>query len=603
MKWKERISNLSIKKKIIVYSYLVIVPILLVISIFMFLHNYKRMSSEQNAHGISRAQTLGKSIAELNHSVSETSTYICINSDINRILTSGNAAVLNENSQLWLDKAPVRFIQDTLAIKGYIKTLGIYPENGVTPYLHCLDSSSHRSSIEEIRDTQMYQYAVDQKGRKCWKLIKKNFSDVFWANQSEKIALYREIYDLGKKKALGYLVIGADAGKYQDLCESALEKDSEGILLLNAEGERLISCGQAAKKKESEVISPELIEELQKGESGVFSYKSDTVYFQTDKESGQKLCVFIPKSNITDQLFGIAYTPILMLLGVSIGLFPVLSFVSGKVTGPLQKVNQAMAKFRKGDFQQQVAVETRDEVGEVARCFNKMVTDIRQLIDEKYVMELRKRESELTALQAQINPHFLYNTLDSLYWQAVEADNEEIAENILALSNLFRQVLGEGKSTTTVGQECDLVGAYLTVQKMRFTKRLEYRLQIEEDIREEMIPKLILQPFVENAVVHGFENTDAPCSILVEGRRISEGLEFVIEDTGIGMNEEQVKSLLDTEDVERYKGQRIGRYAIRNVKERLTLMYRENFELLIQSAPGKGTRITLRIYKGRMEKE
>ena len=449
----------------------------------------------------------------------------------------------------------------------------------------------------QIKKTDMYQEALSKRGKKCWKPIEKNSSDVYWANQSEKIVLYREIYDLSKKNALGYLVIGADAGKYLELCESAMESESEGILVLNAEGEKLLSCGAIDLNIKKDFITESYLKDINIKNNRIIDYKDKILYLQNNGDSGQMVLLFIPKSDIINQLTVIAYAPILMLFGVLIGLFPVMSLVSNIVTKPLKKVNLAMSEFRKGDFEQQVRVETSDEVGEVAVCFNQMVTDIRQLIDEKYVMELREKESELTALQAQINPHFLYNTLDSLYWQAQEAEHEEIAENILALSNLFRQVLGEGKSITTVWQEINLVRQYLMIQKMRFTKRLEYRIDIEEGIRDESIPKLILQPFVENAVVHGFENMDIPCSIYVGGRRIPQGIEFIIEDTGIGMNEEQVKSIFYTDDGERYKGHRIGRYAIKNVKERLTLMYHERFEMKVDSAPGKGTKIILRIFR------
>lgn len=600
MKSKQRINDLSIKKKIIFYTYQVVTPILLLISVFMLWHNYSKMTREQNTRGINRVQNLEKSLSELNTNVVEMSTYICINNDILKILKADTPEELNKNSKLWEEKAPMLFIQDTLAIKGYIKALGIYPENGVQPYIRCLDSSAFLSTLQDVQKTSMYQEAYEKKGKKCWKLVGKSSTDVFWANQSEKIVLYREIYDLSKKNALGYLVIGADAGKYRDLCEAALEDEAESIFVFNSEGETLLSCGNASMDG---TFAEKSLQDLFVRTGGSFSYHGATVYYQRDKDNDQTVCIVIPKSKIRNELLGIVYTPVLMLLGVLVGLFPVLSFVSDVVTKPLTEVNHAMAKFRKGDFSQQVKVEMHDEVGQVAECFNQMVTDLKQLIDENYVMALRERESELTALQAQINPHFLYNTLDSLYWQAQEADNEEIAENILALSNLFRQVLGEGKSVTTVAQECGLVEAYLKVQKMRFTKRLEYEMDIEESMREATIPKLILQPFVENAIVHGFENTDAPCRIYVGCRKIPGGMEFVVEDTGIGMTKEQVDSILEMDDAERYKGHRIGRYAIKNVKERLTLMYRENFKMLVESAPGEGTRITLQIFNERADEE
>lgn len=442
----------------------------------------------------------------------------------------------------------MRFVQDTLAIKGYMKTLAIYPENGVQPFIRCLDASACIRTIEEIRMTSMYKSACEKRGKQCWKRIEKNSSEVFWANPGEKIVLYQEIYDLSRKNALGYMTIGIDVRKYKELCESALEEEDEKIIVLNAEGEKLFSGGVVTTEFEEGFLKEAERKALTEKGNGVFTYLDEKVFFQKDEGSGQTICLFVPGSSIKEQLMNIGYTTALMMFGVIIGLFPVLSFVSGIVTKPLKKVNIAMGKFREGDFEQKVEVETHDEVGEVALCFNQMVTDIKKLIDEKYIMEIREKESELTALQAQ------------------EADNEEIAENILALSNLFRQVLGAGKSVTTVEQECELVKEYLAIQKMRFTKRMNSEMDIEKVILKETIPKLILQPFVENAVVHGLENMDEPCDIFVRGRKIEHGMEFVVEDTGIGMTKEQVKEILNTNDTERYRGQRVGRYAIKNVE-------------------------------------
>ena len=136
---------------------------------------------------------------------------------------------------------------------------------------------------------------------------------------------------------------------------------------------------------------------------------------------------------------------------------PLLLIISNVFTKPLRHVSEAIRKFSEGDFEQQVEVESQDEIGEVAECFNKMVVDIRTLINENYAIRLSEKESELAALQAQINPHFLYNTLDSLYWQAQGCGNEEMAENILALSQLHTGAL-YGESFIVTG--CRETGSF-----------------------------------------------------------------------------------------------------------------------------------------------
>ena len=209
--------------------------------------------------------------------------------------------------------------------------------------------------------------------------------------------------------------------------------------------------------------------------------------------------------------------------------------------------------------------------------------------------EINLRKTELKALQAQINPHFLYNTLDALYWRATNEGNDEIAEDILSLSQLFRHVLGQGNAQTDIGNEKELLEEYLHIQKMRFSDHLDYEIHMEEAILSHMIPKLILQPFVENAVVHGFERDGGDCLIRVDGKREGEWIVFTVEDNGVGMSEEQLQDIWEVPDAKRYAGQRIGRYAIRNVKERLELLYGDGCTLRIESAVGRGTCVTIRI--------
>ena len=210
------------------------------------------------------------------------------------------------------------------------------------------------------------------------------------------------------------------------------------------------------------------------------------------------------------------------------------------------------------------------------------------------MITLSEKESELAALQAQINPHFLYNTLDSLYWQATEAGNDEIAESILSLSSLFRLTLNQGRSIITVEKEFELVREYLKIQKMRFPRKLNYELHIADEIKDAKIPKLIIQPFVENAIVHGFENVSKPCKLTITGTRTGDRIHFEIKDTGVGMKQEQIDALWENEPVN-YSKQRIGRYAIKNIRERLQLKYHEQYILKIESTVGEGTTVILEI--------
>jgi two-component system sensor histidine kinase YesM len=592
-KIKYWIRQLSIRKKLVFYCYLVITPILLIISAFLFVQNYRKTIQEDNESYLQNTQNLSDSIDVLQKDIIEFATYICINNDINQILTSDTPLKLNEDSLIWLHKAPMRILQDMMALNGQIKTVAIYPENGVKPYLRCMDATSYLGSIQQVQNTNIYKQVVEAKGKFIWRKVTKSDKNTYAANRTNKIVLYREIYDLAKKNKLGYLVIGASEDKFTELCHNSLSTQNEAIIIVSADGSELVQSGEVKEEIVAKVLKE--ADKETKHQTGFFNYLNYRVYYSSNNDLGTVIYRMIPQSGIRRKLYEIAFTPVILLLGFMAGLYPILIFVSNIVSKPLNKLCIAMERFREGDFNQKVEVNTLDEVGEAAACFNQMVSDIKTLINNNYVMALKEKESELNALQAQINPHFLYNTLDSLYWQATDAHNDEIAEDILALSQLFRLVLGQGKGIVTVKNEKELIDRYLHIQKMRFERQLDYEVNMDDDILDAYIPKLILQPFIENAIVHGFEKAGELCSLTVTGKKVDDHIVFCIKDTGIGMSKEQLEAIWNVDDLQRYSSQRIGRYAIKNIKERLELKYHDNFKLLIESKECIGTTVIIEI--------
>lgn len=593
-KIKQWMNGLSVKKKLILYGYLTITPVLLLICIVLFIYNYNKVIEERLQNDLASVNTLAESISLLQTDIKDFSTYICINQELHNLLTADNPEELNGNARLWFEEAPMQVVQDMISLKGHIKTIAIYPENGIRPYLRGMDGSVYPSTIEEVKNTEIYQETIQSESGMIWRSVPKGSGDTFLVSRDDKVVLYREIFDLTQKKTLGYIVIGVSQEKFQELCRNVLKSEDESILILDRNAGELSKAGTLDQQVEAYLTSEEFIRQDYRKRASHFTYENyDIICRQMDKNASI-VCKIVPKYKLQMQFMDIMYMPLSLLFGVLIGFLPVLLIISNLVTKPLRQVSAAIRKFSSGDFEQRVEITTNDEVGEVARCFNKMVEDIRTLIEKNYVITLSEKESELAALQAQINPHFLYNTLDSLYWQATEAENDEIAESILALSQLFRLVLSQGKNEVTVGQEMELISRYLQIQKMRFTKRLNYEVDMEESIRKAKIPKLILQPFVENAIVHGFENVSTPCYLKVSGCLEGTMLRFEIRDTGIGMRQDQIDAIWEEEPVN-YAKQRIGRYAIKNIRERLQLKYHEDFKLEIQSDIGKGTTVILRI--------
>lgn len=587
---KQWFGRLSFRKKMIAYGYLTITPVLILVCLFLSLFNYRQLQKGKLADDRNDVSALSEAVDTLQSRVKQFSTYICINEQIREILTAKDADEKNADTRLWRDEAPMQILEDVISLDGDIKTVAIYPENGIRPYLRCMDGSAYLSDIEDVRRTSVYQDTQNSDNKMVWKYIPKGQSEIYLSNYNDKVVICRELYDLKQKNRLGYIVIGVNAASFYDLCGYVLKGEDEGVVILDKNGNELCVAGNVAKGAEEYIQSDDFIQRVRNTKNLQCAVEDYMIICGRSSDNGSIICKVVPKYSLKIQFLDFAYMPLVLLIGILFALMPLLLIISNIVTRPLGELSNAINQFSTGDFSQQVNVKSEDEIGEVANCFNRMVGDIKKLIDENYVMTIKERESELAALQAQINPHFLYNTLDFLYWTAMERDQEELGECILALSQLFRLVLNQGQSEVTVEQEIELVSRYLQIQKMRFSKRLTYEIELEPGIQNAKIPKLIIQPFVENAIVHGFENVAGHCHLYITGRREKDYVRFEIIDSGIGMRQDQIDALFQG-DSDQYSKQRIGRYAIKNICERLQLRYHDDFELRIQSSVGKGTTV------------
>lgn len=596
--WKKKIKDLSIRKKIISCTYVILIPLMLILCMLLTVYSYSEKKETYQESQQEMVDRLEDAINLLQQEVNYLSLNLSINYKIREILAGINTKEYVEKVELWEEETPIQMMEEIIYLKGYVKTISIYPENGVSPFLRCLDSSSYVPELWALQKSGLYEQAVEKKGEEIWIRQDQEDGELYQTNYTTKLVLCREIYDFAKKKKLAFISIGISEDKVRELCSSVLQEEEEGVYLLNQEGAIIAAYG---KTDNSAAYLGDNYKMLSEGQKGVFGGKQ--FFVKEIENSGCYVGKAVPQQTFWTMFREISYVPVVLMLGVLLGILPVMLFVSRVISRPLENLSDAMQQFQQGDFKHQLKVESNDEVGQVAQCFNHMVSEIEQLINKNYIMVLKKRESELAVLQAKINPHFLYNALDSIYWQAMSADDEETAESIYELSQLFRLVLGNGKEIVTVEAELQLLQRYLEIQKLRFMRQLEYHFDVEPEILQEKIPKLILQPFVENAVIHGMEKQEEACEITISGHLEDRFLKFQVRDTGVGVTEEQLKKIWEPETNKAYSSQRIGRYAIYNVKERLRLKYGDAFQLKIESKVGKGTQVTLVIPVGKEEED
>jgi two-component system sensor histidine kinase YesM len=268
--------------------------------------------------------------------------------------------------------------------------------------------------------------------------------------------------------------------------------------------------------------------------------------------------------------------------------------LSKSIYTPIKKLHDVTTTITKNDLQALMTSDNVDEITELGMSFNIMIGKIKELLDSKIKEQENLKKAELRALQAQINPHFLYNTLDTIIWMAESKKTDQVVKIVSALSDFFRISLSKGMDWIAIGEEVERIRSYLTIQKMRYRDILDFKIKVDEDVSENTILKLILQPLVENALYHGIKNKRQGGTISVRARRKGENEVLLeVEDDGIGFTPEKLAQLRtelddDSGDIKLESGFGIG-----NVNKRIRLYYGKPYGLSVQSEYTTGTCVTL----------
>ena len=272
-------------------------------------------------------------------------------------------------------------------------------------------------------------------------------------------------------------------------------------------------------------------------------------------------------------------------------------FMARSITLPIQKLRDSMKKVQEGDFSvSDVVVDSKNEIGSLTKSFDVMTHRIHELMEQNVHEQEEKRKSELKALQSQINPHFLYNTLDSIIWMAEGKKNEEVVLMTASLARLLRQSISNEDEVVPIANEVEYARGYLTIQKMRYKDKLEFQIAVDSSILYIPLIKLVLQPIIENAIYHGLKYKESKGLLIVKGFMKDGNAVLQVIDDGVGMDEETLAHIYDKHKVN-YHSNGVGVY---NVQKRLKLYYGEDYGITYTSELGKGTTATITI-PGRQE--
>ena len=296
----------------------------------------------------------------------------------------------------------------------------------------------------------------------------------------------------------------------------------------------------------------------------------------------------LPLSNLKMRLFVVFVVASFLLVLVLIN-----AFISSRITNPIQQLEKMVNAIEAGELDQEVDIGGSYEIQHLGRSIGDMAHRIKELMEDIVAEHESKRKSEFDTLQSQINPHFLYNTLDIIVWMIENEQKQEAVKVVTALARFFRISLSKGKSIIPVKDELEHVRNYLMIQQRRFKNKFTYEIEADKEVLNLASLKLMLQPLVENAIYHGMEFMDGDGEIHVKAWKEEEDVWLEIQDNGLGMTQERVKNLLSEKThVSSKRGSGIG---VKNVNERIRLYFGDDYGLVIESEPDEGTIIKIHL--------
>ena len=325
----------------------------------------------------------------------------------------------------------------------------------------------------------------------------------------------------------------------------------------------------------------------------IFNGTRQTVVTKTVGYTGWKLVGVIKGTGISLNMLKTRLFIVFVILLIIFIVILINSYISFRVTNPIRELEKSVKELEEGNLDADIYMGGSYEVQHLGKSVQDMKFRIKGLMQDIVNEHEEKRKSEFDSLQAQINPHFLYNTLDIIVWQIENEKQSEAVHTVTALARFFRLSLGKGKNIVTVKDEIDHVKNYLMIQHMRFKNKFDYEFDIAEDVLELPSLKLMLQPLVENAIYHGMEFMDGDGMIMVKAWREEDELYLSVADNGLGMTEDKVETILTGKSASgNGRGSGIG---VKNVNERIKLYFGEAYGLTIDSEPDEGTTVIIHL--------
>jgi two-component system sensor histidine kinase YesM len=443
-------------------------------------------------------------------------------------------------------------------------------------------------------DTMLERILTSQ-GEMIWFDLQKRdyLNDINVDRDKYLISIGKKIYNLSDGTVLGSLIMNITEDEIASIYRDIQLGETGKYLIIDQNGMIISSQDKA-----------ELLTHLDAGVYQVLQGKEFgkeikqingidyLIGFRTFQKLDWKIIGLVPVVELTGESARISIAIFVATLLCFLLALMVSVILSSVISKQIKGITAYTKHVATGDLSAQYEYHATDEIGQLSDGLNKMVRNTKRLIDDIYVQQQKEKELELKVLQSQINPHFLYNTLDSLYWLLKVNEQGQSAEFVLSLSKLFRYSISGDNGLASIREEIEQLDHYLTIQRLRFRDQIEFRKDVSPDVLEYCIPKLTLQPFIENAINHGLKNKENYGVIIVSAKQDGDYNVITIQDNGVGMTDEEIQKVFLKQIIS--SGTGLG---INNVSERIELLMGLNNAVTITSEKGTGTKVEIRLPK------
>ena len=419
-----------------------------------------------------------------------------------------------------------------------------------------------------------------------------------YASSDYIIPIVRPVYNYARHSDVGYMMVGISNQILNDYIRQYASYEDSQVMICNRQGQ--ILAHNDVKMTGNRIDNyDQIIGQIEDGKEGYVRWKENNrmnlaVYYKSPVTNWYMIQILSDRE-FMEQRFVIQRIILFVLAGIVIMAVFLTCGLSYYINRPIKKIINKIDQISNADFSPSKEVETDDELGKIGIGINRMSENIVSLMEKSVADEKKKRDLELKVLQTQVNPHFLYNTLNSIKWMATIQRASGIGEMATALSRLLRNMAKGVSSSITIGEELKLVEDYITIQQYRYGESFRVEYQVSEESKHYLIPKFTLQPIIENAVFHGLEPKAGMGIICVEVTEQDASIRLRIRDNGIGMTEEEIRQVMSGNGL-KVKDSLNG-IGIKNVDERIKLSFGSDYGLTIDSIPGEFTVVSIIIPK------